>query len=229
MRGSELPSSSSCRIIPTWLLLQDWVLHGLWPSKNHSIGPEDCNATAAFVLKPLIPLYDQLTIFWPNFETNTAFGSFWAHEWVKHGTCAQDIPELKGEFNFFNMPLQFRKKYDLFNALFEQNIAPSATKTFSHDQFTAALEAAFNERIEVYCSYSSRTKLHYVAEIRICMTKDLQLMECPAQSGNEMSSCPKGQNLMYPPVIVPKLNSGGEPNFKHRGSVRGSHRKSAWF
>ena len=140
-------------------------------------------------------------MFWPNLETSTPYYSFWEHEWFKHGTCASVIPSLDGELNYFSKPLDFRTKWNLYQALFQQGIAPSATKTFSHDQFAAALNTVFGFDIEVYCAYSPDTQEHYVAEIRFCLDKSFQLIQCPKGRFAEVSSCPqKSADLYYPPI-----------------------------
>ncbi|XP_055332093.1 ribonuclease Oy-like [Paramacrobiotus metropolitanus] len=196
----HVTGSEKCAF-PSGMSPTDWILHGLWPSKYNSTGPEDCSKTP-FNPDPVQPILQDLEQYWPNLETNTQPDSFWAHEWTKHGTCAQSLPSLAGEFNYFNRPLQFRKQYNLYTALQAQNIAPSASKTYSHDEVVTALQKEFNEPIGVYCTYSKDTKKHYVAEIRFCMTKDLALMACP-ESGHhlrETSSCPKGESLFYPPL-----------------------------
>jgi ribonuclease T2 len=211
--------------IPANISSTDWVLHGLWPTKTGSIGPENCNTSATWDVNLVNPILSDLESYWPNFESNTAFDSFWEHEWLKHGTCAQNLPALQGELNFFSLPLQFRKKFNLYQSLLNQNIAPSAAKTFSHNQFVAALQEAFNERIGVYCSYSEDTKMHYVAEIRFCMMKDFSLMECPTSfqpNLSEVSTCPKRASLSYPPISSSSQKADRKRGYSHKSKKHGN-------
>ena len=38
---------------------------------------------------------------------------FRKHEWEKHGTCAQDLPETRGEYNYFKKGLELYHKYNI--------------------------------------------------------------------------------------------------------------------
>lgn len=49
-----------------------WTIHGIWPTKYHSMGPEFCNRTTIFDIDTLKPLLAQLKQFWLNVEKGTA-------------------------------------------------------------------------------------------------------------------------------------------------------------
>jgi len=217
--GGRNPQAEPACAIPEDLSPTDWTLHGLWPSRFNGTGPESCNKTAKWDVKLLSPIRNQLLVYWPNLETTTPFDSFWQHEWFKHGTCAEVIPSLDGELNYFSQPLNFRTKWNLYQALSQQGITPSDTTTFSQAQFVSALNTVFGFDLEVLCAYSSDTKKHYIAEIRFCLDKSFQLIKCPGKKYFEVDACPqKSTDLSYPPIEPGfRQESGREQNGKpHR-------------
>jgi ribonuclease I len=54
-----------------------WVVHGLWPSQNHKMGPLYCNKTLPFDFNRIKWLLPQLLEFWPNLYTDSPLDSFW--------------------------------------------------------------------------------------------------------------------------------------------------------
>lgn len=74
---------------PYWL--KNFTLHGLWPQSKDSTGyPSFCTK------EPYDPSaaervgISKMTEYWPNVkypEGDKNYGSFWEHEWAKHGTC----------------------------------------------------------------------------------------------------------------------------------------------
>lgn len=56
----------------------------------------------------------QLNELWPSFtSTQDRYFTFWRHEWQKHGTCAGDIPQLRGLTNFFENAIKLAKQHDI--------------------------------------------------------------------------------------------------------------------
>lgn len=43
-----------------------WTIHGVWPSKHGSFGPEFCNNSLRLNISALEPLKDELKKYWPN-------------------------------------------------------------------------------------------------------------------------------------------------------------------
>ncbi|XP_055347751.1 ribonuclease Oy-like [Paramacrobiotus metropolitanus] len=185
--------------VPPGLSATDWIIHGLWPSKFNSSGLEHCR-TIPFNPDPLQPLLNDLNAFWPSLTATKRPDKFWGHEWKMHGTCAQSLASLTGELNYFHRSLELRAQYNLYNVLQGQSIVPSSNRTYTHDDVAGALQRQYNKRIGVYCSYSNVTSQHYFAEVRVCLQKDLSLMDCPdyVTHTEEASSCPKRKPVLYP-------------------------------
>lgn len=86
------------------LLVQQWppsygkdidhfTLHGNWPSRDSSSYPCYCT-DEKFDVNKVDSIESRLDEFWPSLEGSSQ--SFWSHEYTKHGTCAENIPALKG-------------------------------------------------------------------------------------------------------------------------------------
>lgn len=44
---------------------------------------------------------------WPPIEKSGSGIQFWRHEWEKHGTCAEQLPELGSEHKYFKQGLDW--------------------------------------------------------------------------------------------------------------------------
>lgn len=103
---------------------EEWTIHGIWPTQYHKIGPEYCNKTAKFDLSALSTIEDELKLKWMDVEYGMKPGSFWKHEYEKHGTCAAVLEKMNSEIKYFQMGLNFLDKYDMKNILAKVNITP---------------------------------------------------------------------------------------------------------
>jgi hypothetical protein len=59
---------------------------------------------------------------WESFDGPNP--DFWAHEYEKHGTCAEQVPALSTELKFFQGTLALAQKYELVSMLSTQGIKP---------------------------------------------------------------------------------------------------------
>jgi ribonuclease T2 len=62
-----------------------WTIHGIWPTKFHTIGPLYCNESWIFDMDQISPIEDEMTEKWINIEKGTPLDGLWKHEWEKHG------------------------------------------------------------------------------------------------------------------------------------------------
>ena len=42
-----------------------------------------------------------LVKYWTNLFADKPMDDFWKHEWIKHGTCAAQLPVLNSEHKYF--------------------------------------------------------------------------------------------------------------------------------
>ncbi len=67
-----------------------YTMHGLWPQYAAGGYPQSCTTEPFDHNVPYEVGWDRMTTHWPDAqykETDPKYGSFWDHEWTKHGTC----------------------------------------------------------------------------------------------------------------------------------------------
>lgn len=169
-----------------------WTIHGLWPSSNKS-DPEFCNKTLRYNATVLQPIVEQLELYWPSVTVKN-FNIFWKHEWQKHGTCATMVPELDGLFNFFNSTLNLFYKYNLTEYLYNSGVTPSSQKAYTLEAVRMALLDDMKESTNFVCYNNKNYSAPVLAEIRLCLNKELQPINCAYRS----SGCGRGSIFYLP-------------------------------
>uniref|UniRef100_A0A2P2LN14 Uncharacterized protein n=1 Tax=Rhizophora mucronata TaxID=61149 RepID=A0A2P2LN14_RHIMU len=144
-------------------------------------------------------LHDALERYWPTLSCgspSTCFGgrgSFWAHEWEKHGTCSS--PVVQDEYNYFLTTLNVYFKYNVTRVLYEAGYVPSNTEKYPLGGIISAIENAFHTTPSVACSKGA------VEELYLCFYKDFEPRDCALGSiiqDNRLSSwhyCPEYVSL----------------------------------
>lgn len=140
-----------------------FLVHGLWP-QNENGYPKDC-AVGSNVKQPnYVPR--QITADLKDIMPSAGLARY---QWRKHGTCSG-----LNQQDYFSM---LRQAYDkiiippsLRNVGAERRVDPALIEK----AFIAANPAMKNSGIAVTC------KKNHLQEVRICMTKDLQLRSCAA-------------------------------------------------
>lgn len=159
-----------------------WVVHGLWPAENNSIGPNFCNASLPFNPNAIQPILGLLLKYWPNLYTDTQIESFWEHEWTKHGTCALSInSQIKNQDDYFSVSLGLRDKFDFGPILAEANIIPSDTLLYSLDNILNAIQAKLGVRPLTTCFIQKDSNIQIFSQMQICFDKDFSLIDCRDQ------------------------------------------------
>ncbi|VDM27178.1 unnamed protein product [Toxocara canis] len=125
---------------------------------------------------------------------------FRKHEWDKHGTCAASLPSTSGELNFFGVSLRLHEQYSVEDALQQGGIIASNDQTYHLMDINKAIQSALTnghtikvhclkDRMEsVVCSSGGlylelfQSGTHLLADIRICVDKDFQPIDCYTKS-----------------------------------------------
>ncbi|KAK3601627.1 hypothetical protein CHS0354_038175 [Potamilus streckersoni] len=206
--------------------IQYWVVHGLWPTKSGSKGPEDCNSSYPFVESQIQPVETQLDTVMPNLYTDTPHTSFWGHEWDKHGTCCTDLATTANELDYFTAIINLHSKFNLLRILGDSGINPGKTSSYTLDEYQKALSDGLGQEPSVYCVYDEKSGEQVISQVEICINKTFQPISCEktmqedakvlrfsrhgflqyrAQDTNKQhitaaSNCPKTKKIYYPSI-----------------------------
>ncbi|VDN42041.1 unnamed protein product [Gongylonema pulchrum] len=156
-----------------------WTIHGLWPSNHDGSDPEYCDGRGAkFNLSQLARIQKKLEQNWPNLFPNESVSSLWKHEWMKHGTCAGDVVAVNGEIQYFNKTLALHDQLDIFGALKSHGLTPSMSKTYKALDVRKALQSVYQKNVEFHCLRDKTENEWFLADVRMCLSKDFQLVDC---------------------------------------------------
>lgn len=117
----EISPSHQCNLPPD----EEWSIHGLWPTRNGTMGPFFCNKTMHFDLAALDSLRAQLEVKWIDVHKGAKPHEFWRHEWEKHGTCSVDLEAVSSEKKYFKKGLDLLDQYDMKHVLGKASIVPN--------------------------------------------------------------------------------------------------------
>ncbi|XP_022690542.1 uncharacterized protein LOC111261365 isoform X1 [Varroa jacobsoni] len=156
-------------------LRNHWTIHGLWPSNEYK-GPLFCDGEK-FDGRLLNDIKDQLNQYWPSYtSTQDRFFTFWRHEWQKHGACAADATmSLVG---FFTSSLRLYKRHDINEYLRNSNVIPSKQKVYHPSEIVKAIMDDYPYKIDVVCNHRKVTPHPVLTEVRFCLNKSLQPVNC---------------------------------------------------
>lgn len=140
------------------------------PSKIGTLGPGFCNKSVVFNPAAIYGIKDKLNEYWTDLELQTSNTteitavnsssiilshkkeSIWAHEWVKHGSCAMSLPSLDTEFKYFYQGIEWSEKYNMAKILDEGGIKVNDTSKFVTD-YWKAVKSVLKTNSYVHCVY----------------------------------------------------------------------------
>lgn len=128
----------------------EWTIHGIWPTKYNTIGPEYCNKSLPFNASALAPLESKLKENWIDIQNGSQPYSFWKHEWNKHGTCAVVIKELNTEFKYFQEGLKLIDTYNMIDVLAKANILPG--QKYTVETMLTGIQKVLNKKSQIMCT-----------------------------------------------------------------------------
>ncbi|XP_009767894.1 ribonuclease 2-like [Nicotiana sylvestris] len=187
--------------------LSEFTIHGLWADYNDGTWPACCSGPQ-FDKKEISTLLKPLRKYWPSFSCEAVSnchhgkGTFWAHEWEKHGTCS--YPVVHDEYEYFLTTLNVYFKYNVTGVLFEAGYVPSNSEKYPLGGIITAIQNAFHATPELICSGDD------VEELRICFYKDFQPRDCASGSIIRRDRVSSGSCPQY--VSLPAYGSWGLNN-----------------
>ncbi|PQM42298.1 ribonuclease 2 [Prunus yedoensis var. nudiflora] len=131
-----------------------FTIHGLWPDYNDGTWPACCTQKS-FDEKEISTLHDALEKYWPSLSCGRPSschggkGSFWGHEWEKHGTCSS--PVARDEYSYFLTTLNVYFKYNVTKVLNEAGYVPSNTEKYPLGGIVSAIQNAFRTTPKLLC------------------------------------------------------------------------------
>eukprot|EP00252_Welwitschia_mirabilis_P021499 TRINITY_DN5530_c0_g1_i1.p1 TRINITY_DN5530_c0_g1~~TRINITY_DN5530_c0_g1_i1.p1 ORF type:complete len:324 (+),score=37.58 TRINITY_DN5530_c0_g1_i1:122-973(+) len=183
---------------------QHFTIHGLWPEYNDGSWPQCCNGPA-YDEKKIASLIGALERDWPSLSCNLPRdchgkkGSFWEHEWEKHGTCSH--PVIKDEYTYFSTALKLLPKYNILDILHDAGFSPNNDIAYPTQSIVTAISKAISGRPLLVCLHGS------VTELRICLDKTFETRSCLGYS-----SCPDH-------VLIPWYHTSGGESQRTQGLV----------
>ncbi|CAH8497648.1 unnamed protein product [Schistosoma rodhaini] len=167
--------------------INDFNIHGLWPSIWPHIEPKNCSNRTPFRIELIKPIYNDLQKQWANLIDFDNPEDFWKHEWSKHGVCAiSDHPFISNELDYFNISLAIKSKVNLLSRLESVSITPNNLVTLKRDMLLDQLKNLFSVNVLIYCSLRKHEPGR-LSEIRICLNPSLEFIDCPISSANKIN------------------------------------------
>ncbi|CAL8113178.1 unnamed protein product [Orchesella dallaii] len=210
-KDKHYPSDVTCRYADQ---ASFWSIHGIWPSQEGTEGPSFCSRVQ-FNITQLGPIRSSLDLYWYEIDNTKQGDYFWSHEWKKHGSCAKEIKTFETELKYFSAGLDLRSKYDLQSALKAGNIIPEKPADaagYDVDQIEKSIQSSLGTSAIPYIQ-CLRTKgssgngnddgEYYLLAVEICLTKDLQLIDCSHKKRlmtsfrDNAGPCPKNTPIKY--------------------------------
>ncbi|KAK9675915.1 hypothetical protein RND81_11G041200 [Saponaria officinalis] len=155
----------------------DFHIHGLWPNYNDGGYPSNCDSSKPFDVSELDDDFlSKLTAEWPSFTCPNIGTKFWAHEWNKHGTCAESI--FTNERDYFQAALDLKQKTNLLQALNNANIKPN-DEFYNVEDVKEAMknEIGFYPWIECNRDAEGNSQIY---QVYVCVDSNgKDLIECP--------------------------------------------------
>jgi len=185
-----------------------WTIHGVWPSASHGGHPFFCNKTLPFNENALSEIMTDLKERWADVHKNSPEGSFWKHEWLKHGTCAIQLEPLNTELKYFKQGLLFNQQYDITSILSGAGINPGSS--YTGDDIMNAVQKTIKKWPAISCvkndQHVSTEENLLLSQISICMDTSFNVIDCYAQK--TYGGCSPTKPINSYPLIPHNQRSG---------------------
>jgi len=191
-----------------------WSVHGIWPTKEGSQGPNFCQKVK-FDITALTPILDELNQFWYEIDETKDAHRFWEHEWLKHGSCAMELDIFGTELKYFGQGIDLRNKLDLYSILKSGGVIPSPTRGYRLDEIHKAFQDALGSEsavpyVQCLKTQNDETKAYeyHMLAIEMCLDKELKVLDCRSRKkqgrdvkemyGDQAGPCPTDEpSILY--------------------------------
>jgi len=188
-----------------------WTIHGVWPTKEGSEGPNFCKSVK-FDVTSLTPILPDLNKYWYEIDATKDAHNFWKHEWTKHGSCAMELDIFDTELKYFSEALTLRSKLDLKSILQSRGITPNGAQGYFLNDIKKAFQQALGSQSAipyVQCvtlrNDQGASEYHMLA-IEVCLDKTLNILDCSSRSRysdkeelerDQVGPCPSNEPILY--------------------------------
>lgn len=228
------PGHPSCNLYPN---MTTWTVHGIWPTKLGTIGPNNCNQSWVFEEAEIIPIEGLLVKYWGNIFAAATTTSLWKHEWQKHGTCAAQLSALNSERKYFGKGLEWVLKYDLVATFTQHSIYMGDLTSYSLDQIFSVLKDTFGVNTAIDCYYNKEKKQHELWQVKLCFDRSLVLVDCDGIIGRERGLEGAGEedvereaigNCPTTGIVYPSSVRTGGHQFVYTRELADQHTQQRW-
>lgn len=174
--GSFCDTGKSCCYPQTGKPSADFKIHGLWPNYNDATYPSNCDSSNPFDRTQISDLVSSMQKNWPSLACPSSDNTkFWAHEWNKHGTCAESVLDQHG---YFETALNLKNQVNILQALQAAGINPDG-RYYSLNKIKSAIEEGIKLTPGITCNVdeSGNNQLY---EIYLCVDSSASnFIDCP--------------------------------------------------
>ncbi|KAJ3673370.1 hypothetical protein LUZ60_006744 [Juncus effusus] len=174
--GSYCDTQRRCCYPTTGKPAAEFTIHGLWPNYNDGTYPSNCDQNQEFDYSEIEDLEKTMQSYWPTLACPTSDGEkFWAHEWNKHGTCAESNLD---QHSYFLSALTLHKKADILKALKAAGIKPD-DGFYSLASIKSVIKDSIGFTPGIECNRDGSGN-NQLSEIYLCVdTSGEKFIECP--------------------------------------------------
>uniref|UniRef100_A0A0E0LV63 Uncharacterized protein n=1 Tax=Oryza punctata TaxID=4537 RepID=A0A0E0LV63_ORYPU len=190
--GSYCDTKQSCCYPRSGKPAADFGIHGLWPNRDDGSYPQNCDPDSEFDPSKVSDLLGSMRSEWPTLACPSNDGvRFWAHEWEKHGTCAE--PALGDEHGYFEAALRLRSRLNVLAALVDAGVRPDGGY-YTLAQIKGAVQRGVGVEPFVECNRdeSGNSQLY---QLYFCVdAAGERFVDCPVSPGGR----PCGNRIEFP-------------------------------
>ncbi|KAL5280501.1 RNaseX25 family protein [Megaselia abdita] len=189
--------------LQTLLPEQYWKVHGIWPTKVGTMGPNDCKYVNFTIDRFNREGRHYLEKMWTHIDAKNTSEQLWKNEWMKHGSCSLEIEQLQDQYYYLAQGMAWWRDFQLYRILEEQGVLPGAEYPLGN--ITGAIKKTIGKEVDTRCYYDEHTKTVFLNEILICFDKNLTLINCDLMQKKKKLDCGKEWDMVTYPDVVPQL------------------------